>query len=308
MVLRLSLSLGLFIGSLAAGWWFHRRGWLNELRASQLVRIIVQVSSPIVLCALFWQMDLRDLETWLLPLLGLVISLAALIPAYFYCRHSPLSSPQSGSFLTCALFSNVGYLGAFVAFALYGELAYGWCMLYLLFFTPCFYTLGFWIAARYGHPQSASKMGIAFKDQLRLYPFLGMLAGFGLNLANVPRPAGVEGLNHLLIPLNTALYLVAIGSQILFESPLPWRHPCLTMSAIKFIYSPMVAYVLLRLLNVSGPMRSVILLEASMPVAVSPLVLPLLFGLDRSMANALWLWTTVLSIPYLLLLIRFLEK
>ncbi|MBI3010864.1 MAG: hypothetical protein HYY57_07765 [Candidatus Omnitrophica bacterium] len=55
-------------------------------------------------------------------------------------------------------------------------------------------------------------------------------------------------------------------------------------------------------------MRSVILLEASMPVAVSPLVLPLLFGLDRSMANALWLWTTILCVLYLLLLLPLLAK
>ncbi len=56
-----------------------------------------------------------------------------------------------------------------------------------------------------------------------------------------------------------------------------------------------------------GLPRLVVLLEASTPVAVSPLVLPLLFGLDRRLANALWLVTTLIAIPWLLLVILLLQ-
>jgi hypothetical protein len=50
------------------------------------------------------------------------------------------------------------------------------------------------------------------------------------------------------------------------------------------------------------------LLQASTPVAVSALVLPLIFGLDRRLSNALWLWTTVWSIPWFLLLLPLLSR
>jgi len=43
-------------------------------------------------------------------------------------------------------------------------------------------------------------------------------------------------------------------------------------------------------------------------VAVSPMVLPLLFGLDRKLANALWLFTTLIAIPWLLLVIPILQR
>jgi len=45
--------------------------------------------------------------------------------------------------------------------------------------------------------------------------------------------------------------------------------------------SGMVAWGLLSLFQVQGLPRLIVLLEASTPVAVSPMVLPLLFGLDR---------------------------
>jgi len=303
MWLRLSVGLGLFVGSLAAGWWLHRTGRLPEARASRLVRWIVIGPSPVVLCLSFWQMNLRSLQPWLLPLLGALISASTLVPASLYARRTRLSAPQTGSFLTCALFSNLGYLGAFSAFAFYGEAGYALCMLYLVFFTPYFYLLGFGIAAKHGGARQPSGLATAFKDELRLFPFAGMLTGILLNLAQLPRPQPLEVLNHLLIPLDTALYLTAIGSQLTFESPRPFLRPCLAMSVIKFLYTPLVAGALLAVFQIEGLPKRIVLIEAATPVAVSPLVLPLLFGLDRKLSNALWLFTTVASIPLFTLLL-----
>ena len=305
---RVGLGLGLFLGSMVFGGWLHRRGVLTEARSSRLVRWIVIGSSPVALCLSFWRMNLHSVDPWLLPVLGLLISASTFVPAFLYGRWARLSAPQQGSFLTCAFFSNIGYLGAFVAFALFGEAGYGLCALYLVFFTPCFYTLGFWIAARYGASGSSSMLSEAFNDELRLYPFLGMLAGILLNLAGVNRPLPLEWFNHALIPVNTALYLIAIGSQATLESPRPWLQPCLVMSGIKFVYTPCVAWAWLTLFHIHGLARLTVLLQASTPVAVSTLVLPLLFGLDRKLANALWLFTTALAIPWIALILPLLSR
>lgn len=308
MLLRVCLSLSLFLVSLAAGWWLHRRAVLTEARASRLVRLVVKGLSPLVLCLSFWRMDLRSLQVWLLPLLGALISSSTLVPAWYYAKSARLSRPQTGSFLTCAYFSNVGYLGAFLAFALFGEGAYALCVLYFLLFTPAFYTLGFTLASRFGRAQCGSAAGTALSDELRLYPFLGMVTGVCLSLARVPRPLPLEWLNHGLIPLDTALYLAAVGSQLTFQSPRPWLRACAAMSAIKFLFAPAVAWGLLTAFNLQGLPRLIVLLEASTPVAVSPLVLPMLFGLDRKLANALWLVTTCLALPWLLLAIPVLQR
>lgn len=305
---RLGLGLGLFLGSLVLGWWLHQRSVLSEARASRLVQWVVMGPSPLVLCLSFWKMDLRSVEPWLLPLLGLLISASTLVPAYGYAASAKLPKPQVGSFLTCAFFSNLGYLGAFTAFALFGEAAYALCMLYLVFFTPCFYTLGFGMAARYGRGATSSGLGAAYRSELRLYPFLGMLVGALLSFGRVPRPLPLEWLNHVLIPLDTAVYLMAIGSQLTFESPRPWLKPCLAMSGIKFLYTPFIGWLLVNAFQIRGLPRLMVLLQASTPVAVSPLVLPLLFGLDRKLANALWMCTTALAIPWFVWLIPFLQR
>ncbi len=306
MLLRLTFSLSLFLGSMGAGWWLHRRSLLTELSAAQLVRWVVTVSSPIVLCLSLWKTNLHQVEPWLLPLVGLVISASTLLPSIVAARRMNLSRQEIGSFLACAFFSNVGYLGAFTAFAIFGEAAYGLCLLYMVFFSPSFYTLGFWIASHYGRGSLPS--GFAVNEKLRLYPFIGMLLGVVLSLSGVRRPLWLESFNHLLIPVDTSLYLIAVGSQLRFQSPLPWWRTCLAMSAIKFLYTPLVAWMLVTLLRVSGLPRFVVLLEASTPVAVSPLVLPLLFGVDRKLANALWLFTTLVAIPWLIVVMPLLQR
>ena len=80
------------------------------------------------------------------------------------------------------------------------------------------------------------------------------------------------------------------------------------MSAIKFVYTPLIAWLLLTAFKIEGLPRLVVLLEASTPVAVSPLVLPLLFGLDRKLSNALWVFTTLAAIPWFIFVLPILQR
>ena len=300
MIGRLEFSLGLFAGSLLLGWWLDRRQRISHAQAAAVIRFTTKRLSPITLCLSFWRLPLTDIRLLLLPLIGLLVACSTLLPAWGYGRWARLTPPQEGSFLTCAFFSNLGYLGAFIAFAMAGERAYGLTMAHLLYFSPCFYLLGFTIAKRLGQPTTALSTQAGLAGGLRLSPFLGLLIGLVLSVARVPRPAICETVNVLLIPLSTALYLVAIGSDMSLRLPGRWLGACLVMSGIKFLYSPLIAWGCVELFRLRELPRFVVLLQAAMPVAISPLMLPALFGIDRRLTNSLWVLTTLLAIPWLL--------
>jgi len=301
MIARLGWSLGLFIGSLMVGVALSRGGLLTEVRADRIIRFVVKWISPVTGCLSFWRLAISGSTLITLPLLGCAISVSTLLPAWLYSRMAGFSKPQTGSFLTCAMFSNIGFLGVFVAFALGGEVGYGFATLYMLSFSPCFYLIGFAIAKRCGHQASTAFPDPDESGELRFYPFVGLLIGLGLSLARVPRPGVYEIVNHTLIPLGTACYLVAIGSQLHLEPPGRRLASCLAMGAIKFWYSPLVAWILVSCFQLTGIARVAVLIQASMPVAISPLMLPLLFGLDRKLSSALFLVTTLLAIPWLVI-------
>lgn len=298
MVGRLAFGSGLFVGALAVGWWLGTRGWLTEARAHHVIRVAVKWLSPVVLCLSFWGFRMTGVGLLLLPAAGGLAALSTLLPALGYARWARLPTAQTGSFVTCAMFSNVGYLGAFIAFALFGEQGYSLAALYTVHFSPCFYLVGFTLARRFGH-RAGEVSASPFSDELRFRPFLGMAIGIALNLARVPRPPPVAFLNHALIPLDTAAHLIAIGSQLSVEPLGRWMRSCVAMSLIKFGYSPVIGWFLVGLFRMTGVPRFIVLLETSMPVAVSPLLLAVLFGLDRKCASALWLFTTLVAVPWM---------
>ncbi|HBH96456.1 MAG TPA: hypothetical protein DDX89_01510 [Candidatus Omnitrophica bacterium] len=303
MIGRLGVSWGLFIGSMVLGWWLGQRGMLTEARANRLLRFAVKWLSPVVLCLSFWRLEVGGRGVAWVPIIGAVACLAALGPSWLYARRTGLSRPQTGSFLTCAMFSNVGYIGAFVAFAFFGESGYGLGVWYLVYFSPCFYLIGMTIAERFGSQTPDAAATSPFSEELRLFPFAGMIVGSLLNLTHCPRPEVFGWINHVLIPIDTAIHLTAIGSQIHVGPFTGFWKPALAMSAVKFFYTPLVSWGLACVTRLDGLPRFVVLLQGAMPVAVSPLMLAVVFRLDRRFSSALWLVTNLLAIPWLFLYI-----
>ncbi len=297
---RLEFGLGLFIGSLSLGWWLGRRGVLTETRANRLIHTVTVRLSPVVVGLSFWRLEFSGWAPWLVPLAGVALALSTLLPAWWYARLARLNDPQTGSFLTCAVFSNVGFLGALVAFAVAGEAGYGMSTLFLLLFSPCFYAVGFALARRFGRVSHERSSGAWYTDELRLYPLAGLAVGVALSLAHVPRPAVCEWLNQALIPVVTALMLISLGSHIrVVPLSRQEQQAAAVMCAIKFWYTPLVGWGLVRLLGLTGLSRFTVELQSAMPVAVSPLMLPMMFGLNRRMTNALWVVTNTAALAWL---------
>ncbi len=301
MFVRLIVGCSVAVGCLFLGKWLRHIGWLDHQRAQRWIRWLVRFPVPTTLCLSLWNLRFQSTSAWSLPLIGFMMVLSPILPAWLYARYKKLSRPEKGSFITCAAFSNVGYFGAFVAFAVFGEQAYALCIFYMTLFNPGFYTLGFWLAARYG---SSNQNALAQSlSSLRWIPIAGMVLGLTLNLLQFERPQPLAWLNQTLIPLMTVLYLTAIGSELTFNIPKQTYPHCLAMCGIKFLYAPLVALFLASVFHITGFERMIILLEASTPVAVSPLIFPLLFGMDRQLSSALWLSTTLVALPWFIFLV-----
>lgn len=298
MLFRLILGAGSAIACLFLGKWLRQAGFLNQSRSQQIIRLLVQFIVPVTLWLSLWNIKFSGRNSWSLPLIGFFMLLAPIPVAWAYARWRRLSRPEKGSFLTCATFSNVGYFGSFVAFAVFGEEAYALCVFYMTLFNPGFYTLGFWLAARYGDTQP-NALANSLKS-LRWLPLYGMMAGLSLHLLRIPRPEILGQLNQWLIPVMTVGYLTAIGSELTFRVPARTYPHCAAMCGIKFLYLPAVAWWVSGIVGLSGLERMVVILEAATPVAVSPLIFPMLFGMDRRLSSALWFSTTMVALPWFL--------
>lgn len=294
---------------LVFGYWLKKKSLISKCEevSSAIIIFLTKLITPFIVFFSFWRLDLDHARIFTLPLIGIIISTLSVIPAIYFSKLHKFDRKQTGSFLTSAMFSNIGYtLGGFLAFVLYGEAGFGLTVLYCLYFKPYFYTLGFYVAEKYSSKREikiGDNLKKIFTEGIRLFPLLGLAIGICFNLLSIPRPNVISSLNNFLIPASTFGYMFAIGMTLKLRMIMKFKAPLASMSFIKFIFSPLIALIFAYLFgyqNIMGglPLK-IILIESVMPVAIASLIIPNLFSLDQDLSNSCWLFTTFLIIPLL---------
>lgn len=305
-IFKIAYSFCILFIPLSIGYIFKKYGFLKEEFSRGITASIITFLSPVIVCLSFWKLNLSHVRILTLPLVGAIISTLSILPALFFSKLHKLSRQRAGSYITSAMFSNVGYtLGQFLAFIFLGEEGFGLAVLYVTYFGMYLYTIGFHIAEYFGGQKTegilaARNLKKLFTEPIRFMPLLGVLAGVALNLTGITRPEAFSKLNDILVPTATAGFLFAIGLTLRLRVIAKFMSECLTMSVIKFIYSPMIGLGLSYLLGFNKIMNSVplkvVFILSVMPTGISSLTLANLFDLDQDLSNSVWIVTTILAL------------
>ena len=310
MLSKAIFALLLIYGSLTIGWFFRVKNWCAEEKSNPLMRGTIRCLEPFICCFAFWILDLSNLKVLTLPLVGALIVTLTFIPAYLSARALHLDRKKEGSYILGALFSNGGYIGAPLCFLLLGEEAFAFAWLYIIFFNPYFFTVGFSVAARYGQEGKFSirqSLREFLDDKVRILPLSGLGVGLALNLLGYPRPDFFARANGVLVPLAIFLYMFAIGLGLKLGRIKDFLREITFVSLIKFVYVPLVGIGLGFLFGyqhiLGGLPLKVVFIQAIMPTAIWSVIAVNLYGLNKELSNAIWIATTLLLLPLLPLII-----
>ena len=304
------LSLGLIAFGLTAGYVYRNYSSgkektveeINELRKKLQASAILFVN-PIAFGGAIWALDLSDLRIVALPFLGAFAIILGGLLAFLASKPLRLNRKQTGVYVICGSFTNIGSIGSLVTFMLLGETAVAMMPFYKLFETFIYYGIGFPYAKSMSDSMTPDEgLGVRIRnvvtDRFVVTAMASIFGGLTLNIMGVQRPGFYPTLNSFLIPLGTLLLLSSIGMAMRFGRMREYLREASVMSLIKFILVPSSVYILgsiLGLDSVDGglPLKVSVIL-ASMPVAFTALVPPTLYGLDVDLANTNWFVTTVL--------------
>jgi len=265
------------------------------------------MESPIILFC-FWGLDISDLsKVFVVPLIAALISSFCILYGLFFSQrhgHDPL---EKGAYLGCACFSNVGItMGSFLAFLMLGERGLRFAILYLAYFVPFFFTIGFAMARRYSTEDVSliSNIKSFFTDPVSFIPNLAVIIGLILNIYQVEQSPIIKPLSSALVYTSTLIYSLAIGMTIHMGRSLHYVKEVFSLGVIKFILSPLTGLGLAYIFGLFHlpdhiPVK-VIFIQSCMPPAIFSLVLSRLFNLNQDLANACWLsltFATLLEIP-----------
>ncbi len=205
-----------------------------------------------------------------------------------------ISRPAFGVMMLAAAFGNVMYLGLPVITETFGE-RYGYvAVLYdLLASTPILFTLGIFIAARYGSGEAVS-LASSLKRVLMLPPLWGVAAGMAVHLFDVRVPLLVLDTAALMGKAVIPVMIFTVGLALDFKDVkrLPVAIPAL---AVKLFLSPVLAWWMGTRLGISGAALEAVVIEGAMPVMVVSLIIADEFELDVPLAAACIASSTVAS-------------
>lgn len=310
-------TVTVILGGLVAGYCLRKAGRLPADFGTRVNRATLTWAQPVVIAIALWSMKPMTGQMLLLPVFGLLMVVLLALPAALTGRLLKLDTPARGTFITSAMFSNVGFTyGTFVAYAALGTPGAALGSLYCASFMPSVFTLGFAVARRYS-AEGQCTVGEALRDLVRdshtRNPVVGILVGLALNLWRVPTPAWTPTVIDLAMPTATAAFLLATGYGLRLSAVRAYWRECLVMQLLRMSLGPLIGALLAVgfgywSLADRGPL-TVVLIMASAPVGIMAALLSDIFGLNRQLAGALWLTTNIAGVllaPVILVLVRLL--
>lgn len=309
---KLLFSLALIVSGVTCGYVFQHlvnrdiivlRAGLNPLK-KRIQQVAFAFLNPVVIIGATWVAKLEDITLFVLPLLCVFSLALGGILAYGISRIFSMGRKQTGAFLGCGVFTNIGAFGALFCYIFLGEAGFALVPIYKICEEFIYFAILFPLAKSYSLEKKADNISLTrrllavLSDIYIMISLLSIGLGLLLNLTGVTRPEIYSTFNAIAIPGIVFLLLFTIGLGMRFTNITPHIYPALSISAAKLILIPIVTTSLgflvgLHTVDNGLPLKVVIILSA-MPVGLTSVIPPTLFDLDADLANACWLVCTSL--------------
>ena len=289
-------------GFLLLGWGLRKLRPAWKSHSKNLSRLTVMSIEAPATALIFWGIARdRYLSNMQLPVIGIVVlSLSGLV-GYLIARRYRGERAFTGAFTVTSMFSNNGLtMGGFLCLLYLGMEGLELAQIYILFNVPYYFIVVFMTARLFS---TGRKLGLwaaikaNYRDPVSILPTAAMLIGLALALANVHFPAALLGPRRAFIFASVAMYSLSFGLGMVMRRLFRKLKYYLGMLPVKFLVAPAVG-VCCALLGgyslQSNPLAfKVILIQASMPVAIWAVVACKIFNLDGDFALGVWVFTTL---------------
>jgi hypothetical protein len=276
---------------------------LKKLETRNLLTLVLYFLLPcMVFDTLFnAELSLGDLySTVSFSLINLILLWAA---ANITGKMLKLPAPETaGLTLTSTLTNCVNY-GLPLVLLAFGQAGLDKASVYVVLQMIIVNTFGVYFAAR-----SNFSMKSAVKSIFTLPAVYAALLAFLLRALSLHFPAGIETGIEMVAKSYSPVVLVILGAQMAGVGNSRLEHGSQKAFwagiAIRMLVSPLLAFLVLNILGVSGILFSVCFILSSMPVAVNAVILSEKFDASPRIVSKCILWTTLASFFVLPVLIE----
>lgn len=217
------------------------------------------------------------------------------------CRLLKFDRALESAFLLSVLFTNSGNYGVpFCKFA-FGEEGMVNALVYMMYGSVIMYTLAVYIASR-----GKCSVKESFTNIFKIPLIYAVVIASVFSYFSVGVPSFIVKPLELLGSAAIPVTMILLGIQLSRTTVQKNYMPLAVSTVFRLVLSPLVGILITSIMGVEGLLRSVLILECSMPTAVNAALIAIEFDAKPGFVSTVVLVSTVLSILSLSVLLVYL--
>lgn len=266
---------------------------------SQIANLAVTVFSPVfVLDSLIrYKVTMPMLEK---PMIFMVLlTIALMVIAHYTAKLVKAGDDERVTLILACSMINAGNFGLPLIFFAYGENAEAYSVLTLMAFNLPLSTVAIYLSSKEKKPVKI------FMDIFKIPIFHAFVAAMLISQLSIPIPSAVNKSIELAGSVAVPLLIFTLGLQLSNIRPKSGYLKIIVPSVfIRLIISPIIAWIILKLVGISGLDFKVAMVQTSAPAALLSLMYAIRFKRSPDLMATIIMITTILSGFSLTILIK----
>jgi predicted permease len=301
VILKSIESIMSIIIMVSLGVYLSYKRWFNEDISTVFTKLVTNISLPLLmiysLMNNFNRSKLLDMSSGLIiPFLTMAICyLVGIFAAKIFCSEKI----NEGLFISMFFNSNTIFIGLPVNIALFGQKSLPYVLLYYIANTTFFWTIGVHYIQK--SSKSGSNVSLSAPELIKKLfspPLIGFIVAVILIIFEVKLPPFIMDTCQYMGNLTTPLSMLFIGIVI---SKVNIRKINLGKDVLgivfgRFLLSPIIVILLAYRFPISNIMKSVFIIQASMPAMTQTSIVAKNYGADEEYAAIMTVITTILAV------------
>jgi predicted permease len=254
---------------------------LKKESADWFIKLAFYVAIPALIITALTGVDLSA-EFIYFPIIATLIILAGFGMAFLTGRLLKLKRQTFGTFVCGTMIMNTGFTYPFFI-AVFGAEGFARMVIFDIANGILLFTFAYYIACRYGKNSKGAKTAV--KKLVLSPPIWAFVIGIILNLSGVTMPVIAGELFRILGNLFIPLLLLSLG--IYFTPKIVKLIPLSSAILIRMGFGLLLGFLFVKLFNIEGLNRIVVMVGASAPISYNSLTFSSLENLDKEFAASM---------------------
>ncbi|GEP19203.1 AEC family transporter [Pediococcus argentinicus] len=295
----------------AVGYTLAAKHWFTENSKKLIAKLVTQIAlPPYMIISMTNDFSKSELAKLLPNLRYPVLSMFILMGiSWIVARFIKVDPKRRGLFMSMFFNSNTVFVGLPINLAIFGTKSLPYVLVYYMANTTIFWTLGVYFIQR-DNPNTQVKFN--FVDGIKKVfsaPLLGFIIGIVLIVLNIHLPVVLSKTFTYLGGLTIPLSMLFIGISVYDAglSNMRLNKDSLGVLSGRFIFAPILMYLLVAHSDMPNMMKQVFILQSCMPVMTNAPVVAKLYNADADFASIMVTETTLLSlavVPIMMILLN----